>query len=108
MNWLDSTAPGGRARPPSDPDRFRAHRKEVSAMFASAQIIRAIHDDRAARFEAEARADRYAAEIRAARIRRDEAGRRRIRRAIGRSIVRVGQRIAADRAAETLPAAGAR
>jgi hypothetical protein len=63
------------------------------------RAIDAIHADRAARFEADARRDRIADEIHAAR-RADAADGRRIRRAIGRRIVRLGARIAADPAVE--------
>lgn len=90
--------PAGRARPPGN--HPPAHRKEVSAVNAI-RIIHAVHADRAARFEAEAQQARIARRASAA----DE---RRIRRAIGRSIVRVGARIAADPAPERLQPAGSR
>jgi hypothetical protein len=76
-------------------------------MFAPS-IIRAIHAERAARFEAEARADRFAAEVRAARSGTERASDRRIRRAIGRSVVRVGERIAADPNVDLISPAGLR
>ncbi len=63
------------------------------------RAIDTIHADRAARFAAEAQRDRIADEIRSAR-RADQADERRIRRAIGRSIVRLGARIAADPAVD--------
>jgi hypothetical protein len=63
------------------------------------RAINAIHADRAARFAAEADRDRIAAGIHAAR-RAEQARERRIRRAIGRTIVRLGSRIAADPAIE--------
>ncbi len=63
------------------------------------RAINAIHADRAARFEAEAQRTRVADEIRIDR-RASGADERRIRRAIGRSIVRLGARIAADPAVE--------
>jgi hypothetical protein len=59
------------------------------------RIMRAVHADRAARFEAEARQARIAR-------RASPADERRVRRAIGRSIVRIGARIAADAPAERL------
>jgi len=65
------------------------------------RIIDAVHEDRAARFAAEAQRARIAREASAA----DE---RRVRRAIGRSIVRVGARIAADPPIERLQPAGSR
>ncbi len=63
------------------------------------RAINAIHANRAARLEAEAQGARIAAEIRLDR-RASGAGERRIRRAIGRGIVRLGARIAADPAVE--------
>lgn len=65
------------------------------------RYIDAIHADRVDRFEAEAQQARIAR--RAAR-----ADERRIRRALGRSIVRVGARIAAEPAPEQLQPAGSR
>lgn len=89
----------GRARlrlihPPPTP-------REVRAMSNIIRYIDAIHADRVGRFEAEAQQARIAR--RAARS--DE---RRIRRALGRSIVRVGARIAAEPAPEQLQPAGSR
>ena len=63
------------------------------------RAINAIHADRAARFGAEAEQVRIAHEIHVAR-RADRPAERRIRRAVGRSIVRLGARIAADPAVE--------
>jgi hypothetical protein len=63
------------------------------------RAINAIHAERAARFRAEAEQARIAHEIRIAQ--RDVRSRERwIRRAVGRSIVRLGARIAADPAVE--------
>jgi hypothetical protein len=70
------------------------------------RTVQAIHRDRAARYHAEARHDRIATEIR--RTARVPAGERRVRRAIGRSIVRVGARIAAEPVPDTLVPAGSR
>jgi hypothetical protein len=98
MTRLDPLAPAGRARP--RPDHPNAHRREVSAV-NSIRVMQAVHEDRAARFHAEAHHARVFREV----IRSDE---RRIRRAIGRSIVRVGARIAADPAPERLVPAGSR
>jgi hypothetical protein len=72
----------------------------VSDVNAIRQIL-AVHADRAARFAAEAQ------EARIARL-ASRADERRIRRAIGRSIVRVGARIAADPPTERLQPAGSR
>jgi hypothetical protein len=90
--------PAGRDRPRSD--HPPAHRKEVSEMNAI-HIIQAVHADRAARYQAEA----FKARIARRASRADE---RRIRRAIGRSIVRFGSRIAADPAPERFLPAGTR
>jgi hypothetical protein len=65
------------------------------------RIQMAVHADRAARLAAEAQ------EARNAR-RATRADERRIRRAIGRSIVRLGARIAAEPAVERLQPAGSR
>lgn len=99
MTRPDPHAPAGRAR--RHPTSQNAHREEVIEMPKNAlRYVNAIHADRAARFEAEA------LQARVARLApRDE---RRIRRAVGRSIVRVGARIAADPALERLQPAGLR
>jgi hypothetical protein len=99
MTGHDPHAPAGRARRhPIHPDD---HREEVIEMPKNAiRYVSAIHADRAARFQAEAHHARVAR-----RASRDE---RRIRRAVGRSIVRVGARIAADPALERLQPAGSR
>jgi hypothetical protein len=95
MNRLDPLAPAGRARP--RPQHPPAHRREVSVVNNSTRFVDAVHADRAARFQAEAHQARI--------DRRSGTEERRIRRAIGRSIVRVGARIAADPAPERfLPA----
>jgi len=97
MNGLDPRQ-AGRAR--RHPIQHPAHRREVSDMNAI-RIARAVHADRAARFEAEAQQARLAR-------RASVAGERRVRRALGRSIVRLGERIAADPSAERLVPAGSR
>jgi hypothetical protein len=99
MTRLDLHQPAGRARPRSD--HPPAHRREVSAVNNTTRYVNAVHADRAARFEAEAHNARISREA----IRADE---RRVRRAIGRSIVRVGARIAADPAPERLVPARSR
>ena len=70
-------------------------------MNTNIRAVNAIHADRAAQFEAEAREARIARQARGAEERR-------VRRAIGRSIVRVGARIAADPPTERLQPAGSR
>jgi hypothetical protein len=107
MTRYDPLFPAGRGRPhPSD--NTHSNGEEAPPMVALNRYISAIHADRAARFEAEARAARIASESRARRARPERATDRRIRRAIGRSIVRVGERIAADQAVDTLRTAGSR
>ena len=94
----DQLHPAGRARP--RPQHPPAHRREVSVVNNSTRFVDAVHADRAARFQAEAHQVRI--------DRRSGTEERRIRRAIGRSIVRVGARIAADPAPERLVPAGSR
>jgi len=67
-------------------------------MNSTIRVIYAIHADRAARFEAEAQAARIAREAHVARG--ASHGARQLRRAIGRSLVLLGARIAADPAVE--------
>ena len=100
MTRHDPHAPAGRAR--RHPIHHPAHRKEVSDMTSNTvRYLDAVHADRAARFEAEALRARIA-------HRAPRADERRIRRAVGRSIVRVGAQIAADPALERLQPAGLR
>ena len=101
MTRLDLHAPAGRARrhPIQDP----THRREVREMNAT-RMKMAVHADRAARLAAEAQEVRNARATRRA----PRADERRIRRAIGRSLVRIGARIAAEPGAERLQPAGSR
>ena len=62
--------------------------REVHPMNAQIQYLQALHADRIARLHREARQARLARSTRT-----DE---RRLRRALGRSLVRAGQRIAAE------------
>lgn len=73
-------------------------------MDSSIRAVNAIHADRVARFTAEAE---RAALVRGSQ-RPDERRVRSIRRAVGRSIVRIGARIAAEPAVERLQPAGSR
>ncbi len=98
MTRLDLHAPAGRAR--RHPIHPPAQGREVREMNLT-RFKMAVQADRAARLAAEAQ------EARIAR-RASRADERRIRRAIGRSIVRVGARIAADPAPERLQPAGSR
>ena len=97
MTGYDPLHPAGRARP--RPGHPPAHRREVSVV--NDIRIHAVHADRAARFQAEAQ------QARIARL-ASHADERRVRRAIGRSIVRIGARIAADAPTERLQPAGSR
>ena len=78
----------GRDRPPGPTFHATHHQREVHPMNAQIQFLQAVHADRLARLHAEARQARLA---RSART--DE---RRLRRALGRSLIRAGQRIAAE------------
>jgi hypothetical protein len=101
MTRPDLHAPAGRAR--RNPSQ--THREEVIEMPKNAvRCVDAVHADRAARFMAEAHHARLARATRRA----PRADERRIRRAVGRSIVRIGARIAADPALERLQPAGLR
>ena len=98
-------APGtGRGRPPTHPIHAHLDHREVHAMNTHIEILRAVHADRLARLHAEAHRARLVPS-------RSEA--RRLRRALGHSLVRAGQRIAAEastaeRPIEHLTPAGSR
>jgi hypothetical protein len=81
----------GRDRPPGPMFHATHDQREVHPMNAQIQLLQAVHADRIARLHAEARQARQARQARSART--DE---RRLRRALGRSLVRAGQRIAAE------------
>jgi hypothetical protein len=94
-----------RARPPGRADHAPLHDREVHPMNAQIQYLQAVHADRLARLHAEAHQARLARPAR--------TDMRRLRRALGRSLVRAGQRIADDasapeRAIEHLTPAGSR
>jgi hypothetical protein len=96
---MTTLAPGtGRSRPPSRTVHAPLRHREVHAMNTQIQFMQAVHADRLARLHAEARQARLA---RSARSARTDA--RRLRRALGRSLVRVGQRIAAEASAPERP-----
>ena len=93
---MTTLAPGtGRGRPPSRTVHAPLHHREVHAMNTQIQFLQAVHADRLARLHAEAH------QARLARSLRTDA--RRLRRALGRSLVRVGQRIAAEASAPERP-----
>ena len=93
---MTTLAPGtGRGRPPSRTDHAPLYHREVHAMNTQIQFLQAVHADRLARLHAEAH------QARLARSARTDA--RRLRRALGRSLVRAGQRIAAEASAPERP-----
>ena len=75
----------GRDRPPGPMPHTIDDQREVHPMNAQIQYLQSLHADRIARRHREARQARS--------TRTDE---RRLRRALGRSLVRAGQRIAAE------------
>ena len=103
---MTTLAPGtGRGRPPSRPLDAPLDHREVHAMNSQIQFMLAVHADRLARLHAEARREHLA--------RSSRTDTRRLRRALGRSLVRAGQRLAAeasaqDRSIEHLTPAGPR
>jgi len=93
---VTTLAPGaGRGRRPSRTVHAPLDHREVHAMNTQIRFLQAVHADRLGRLHAEARQARLA---RSART--DE---RRLRRALGRSLVRAGQRIAAEAPAPERP-----
>jgi hypothetical protein len=89
---MSTFAPGaGRGRPPGRTVHAHLDHREVHAMNTQIQVLQAIHADRLARLHAEAQRARLA--------RAAGTDTRRLRRALGRTIVRAGQRIAAETAA---------
>ena len=95
----------GRGRPPSRTVHAPLDHREVHAMNTQIQFLQAVHADRLARLHAEAR------QAGLARSARTDG--RRLRRALGRSLIRAGQRIAAEastpeRPVEHLTPAGSR
>ena len=86
---MTTLAPGtGRGRPPSRTVHAHLDHREVHAMNTQIQFLQAVHADRLARLYAEA----YQARL--ARSAQTDA--RRLRRALGHSLVRAGRRIAAE------------
>jgi hypothetical protein len=86
---MSTFAPGaGRGRPPTRTVHAPHEHREVHAMNTQIEILQAVHADRLARLHAEAH--------RARLVRPARTETRRLRRALGRSLVRAGQRIAAE------------
>ena len=93
---MSTLAPGaGRGRPPTRTVHAPHEHREVHAMNTQIQFLQAVHADRFARLYAEAD------QARLARSARTDP--RRLRRALGRSLVRAGQRIAAEASAPERP-----
>ena len=89
-----------RVAPETDPGRLRPaltrrNRREIRAMNGQLLALRAAQQDRVAR---------YLAEAEAARLVGKRSSERRIRRVVGRSIVRLGERLAAEPAERLTPA----
>ena len=83
---MSTFAPGiGRGRPPNRPVHAPLDHREVHAMNTQILVMQAVHADRLARLHAEAH--------RARLVRPVPAETRRLRRTIGRSLVRAGQLI---------------
>ncbi len=105
---MTTVAPGtgtGRVRPPNRSIHAPLDHRDVHAMNTQIEILQAVHADRLARLHAEAHRERL--------VRPTRTGTRRLRRALGRTLVRAGQRIAAetsapDRQIEHLSPAGPR
>ena len=74
-------------RPLPNSDRHRSSLEGSNQMHADPSVGRVIHAERAARWAAEAEVSRLL----------DRPPRRPIRQALGRSMVRIGARLAADR-----------
>ncbi len=85
----------GPGRPPRRTDHAPLRDREVHAMNAQIQYLRAVHADRLARLYAEAH------QARLARSARTDT--QRLRRVLGRSLVRAGQRLAAEASAPERP-----
>jgi hypothetical protein len=85
---------GGNSAPPQLMHARRPH-LEISPMNAHTTYAWTVHEDRLARLHAEAVHERFARSV--------PTGPRCLRRAIGRSLVRAGQRLAAEAAAQDRP-----
>lgn len=81
-----SPRPTGPSRPLPHHDRLRRATNMRHQMLPDKLLVRAIHAERAARWSAEARMDRLL----------DRPPRRPIRQAVGRSMIRIGARLAAE------------
>jgi hypothetical protein len=82
--------------PPHQPVRDRRLHLELNPMNAHILYAWTIHEDRLAHLHAEAERNRLARSV--------PTDARRLRRTIGRSLVRAGQRLAAEAAAQDRPA----
>ena len=82
-----STNSRGVSRPLPHSDRYQRPSKGRNQMYPDPSVARVIHEERAARWAAEAEIPRLL----------DRPPRRPIRQRVGRSMVRIGARLAADR-----------
>ncbi len=82
-----NTKSSGVSRPLPHSDRYRRPSKGRNQMYPDPSLARVVHAERAARWAAEAEIPRLL----------DRPPRRAIRQAVGRSMVRIGARLAADR-----------
>ena len=93
---MTTLAPGtGRSRYPGRSVHAPLEHREVHAMNAQTELMLAVNEDRLARLRAEARQAHLA--------RSAQTDTRRLRRALGRSLIRAGQRIAAEASAPDRP-----
>ena len=86
MTRIDPRSPGAR-RPLPHSDRHLASLNGRNRMYLDPSVVRVIYAERAARWAAEAEVPRLL----------DRPPRRPIRQLVGRSMVRIGARLAADR-----------
>jgi len=91
MNRLEPRLDPGRLRPAPDHDH---RRREVRAVNSAILVLHAAQRDRVARLHAEAAVAHLAR----------RSPERRVRRALGRSIVRLGERLASEPAERVSPA----
>ena len=78
--------PSGAARPRPNTNRYQRPRNGRNPLFLDPSLAGVVHAERAARWQAEADIPRLL----------DRPPRRPIRQAVGRSMVRIGARLAAD------------
>ena len=92
---MNRPIPAARHRGPHQPFSLQPANRESTSMNAHTEYAWAVHQDRLARLHGEADRARLACSLRT-----DD---RRLRRAVARSLVRAGQRLAAEAAAQDRP-----